>query len=837
MTPDRWTRIKDLFAQAAALPPGERAAFLGAACRTDDEPDDALRQSLEAMLAQDDAGDVLASLAGPPAPPPERVGPWRLVERVGEGGMGEVWRAERADGAYDQTAAVKLVRPGLATDLLARFRAERQVLARLDHPAIARLLDGGTASDGRPYLALEYVDGEPITDYADRRRLGVDARLALFAQVCEAVAAAHRQLVVHRDLKPSNVLVTDDGQVKLLDFGIAKLLDPDPEFTVAVTAAERRVMTPEYAAPEQVRGEPATTATDVYGLGVLLYELLTGARPYRLESRIRRAVERAILEAEPTQPSTAVTDADAARARSTEPAKLCRRLRGDLDQIVLRALRKEPERRYDGAAAFAADLARHRDGLPVEARPESAVYRAGRFVRRHRVGVIAAAAVALAVVVGAGLALWQAAEADRQRAAASREAAASAQVATFMTDLFRESNSAEVRGDTVSARDLLDQGLARIDSLAETPDVQADLLDVLGEIYGRLGRFEQAQQAFTRVVEIRRQQGDSLSVVAALAALAAVRDDERAFPEAIEIYRTALARARDARAPDSLRAALHLGLGEALVQNDDLAGAIRALDAATGFADRTFPADAPQAQSIRSLRAKVLVRQEDYAGARRLYERNIRQLRANDPSSWLAGELNSLAFAFKRSGDPAAAVPLYQEALSILERTDREGHRDRSVLLSNLAAAAYEVGDVQTAERSLVEKLDLETTYQEPGHWRIGSANGSLADFYERQGRSAPSLWHWRQQVEIYTAALGPGHSWTATAHASLGLTLLSAGDAPGAGAEFDACARALHERLAGGDPFDLDTKNSLARLIETLDERGLPQRAQAFRELLAAGS
>ena len=329
MTPSDFALVSRLFDAAADLGPADRVALLDA-----ESPPPAVRAEVERLLALDDAdeSDTPLTTFGPASAPPA-AGPWRLVERVGEGGMGEVWRAERADGAFAQTAAVKLVRPGLAPDLLARFRAERQVLARLDHPGIARLLDGGVAADDRPFLALEYVDGEPITAYCDRRRLPVEARLRLFGEVCDAVAYAHRALVVHRDLKPSNVLVadTDDGpRVKLLDFGIAKLLDPaEAAFTVPVTAGDRRMMTPEYAAPEQVRGEAVTTATDVYGLGVLLYELLTGTRPYRLESCARAAVERAILEAPPTEPSTAVTSAPSspmkrskyARSRGRNPAR------------------------------------------------------------------------------------------------------------------------------------------------------------------------------------------------------------------------------------------------------------------------------------------------------------------------------------------------------------------------------------------------------------------------------------------------------------------------------------------------------------------------------------
>ncbi|WP_412069845.1 protein kinase domain-containing protein [Rubrivirga sp. IMCC43871] len=509
MTPDRWTRIKALFAEAADLAPADRAAFLDDACRTDDAADPDLRAEVEAMLAQDEGAEAFfEDFAGSATPPPARVGPWQLVERIGEGGMGEVWRADRADGAYVQTAAVKLVRPGLAPDLLARFRAERQILAGLDHPAIARLLDGGQAPDGRPYLALEYVDGEPITAYADRRRLGVDARLALFRQVCDAVAAAHRQLVVHRDLKPSNVLVTDAGQVKLLDFGIAKLLDPAEGAAVAapVTEADRRVMTPEYAAPEQVRGEPATTATDVYGLGVLLYELLTGTRPYRLESRVRRAVEQAILETDPTEPSTAVSGAtDAATARSTEPPHLRRRLRGDLDQIVLKALCKEPTRRYDGAAALAADLGRHLAGLPVEARPEAVGYRIGKFIRRHRVAVAAAVAVLLALVGGAGAALWQGAEADRQRDRAADRAAEAEAVMTFLVDMIGDARPAGSDGDTLRVRDVIDGAVERLDTtFLDRPLVRATLASAFGRSYAHLGQTDASLPLFRRSLALRQ---------------------------------------------------------------------------------------------------------------------------------------------------------------------------------------------------------------------------------------------------------------------------------------------------------------------------------------------
>ena len=535
--PTRWRRIEAVFDEAADLPTAERAVFLDDACRTPDgEPDGSLREEVEALLAADVAatiffegadaqlgavvGDAVEE-AGGDGRDAEQVGPWRLVERVGRGGMGEVWRAERADGAFEQTAAVKLVRPGLADDVAGRFRAERQILAGLDHPNVARLLGGGRANDGRPWLAMEFVEGESITAYCDRRRLTVNERLALFGTVCDAVAYAHRSLVVHRDLKPSNVLVADDGTVKLLDFGIAKLLDDDagePQ-----TRTGRMLLTPEYAAPEQVTGGSITTATDVYALGALLYELLTGRRTVRVDGRSASAVEKAVLETEPTRPSEAVTEsaptggrvpspspapADGEDAtgtlRSTTTERLRRRLRGDLDRIVMKALRKEPDRRYEGAASLAADVRRHLDGLPVEARPDTASYRISKFVRRHRAGVAAAALALLAVVGGAGAALWQAEEATRQRDRAEAEARRARLTGDFYAGLFEAGSVDAGRSadEIAAASTLLDAAVDRLGALDGAPVEQGRLALRLADVLFGLDDFVRAD-SLARLAVVR----------------------------------------------------------------------------------------------------------------------------------------------------------------------------------------------------------------------------------------------------------------------------------------------------------------------------------------------
>ncbi|MCG8457877.1 MAG: serine/threonine protein kinase, partial [Holophagales bacterium] len=420
LSPDRWRRLEELFEQARERGPDARQALLDKSCAGD--PD--LRSELEAMLAADEgAEDHLDQLIGKAAlgvtesseAESRRIGPYRVLREIGRGGMGTVYLAERDDEHYRQRVAVKVLRRGPESqEMRLHLRRERQILAGLDHPHIAKLLDGGDTADGRPYIVMDFVEGEPLDVYCENRRLTVSERLELFLDVCSAVRFAHARLVIHRDLKPSNLLVTADGTVKLLDFGIAKLLETGageealalPTELATPTATGWMLLTPEYASPEQVAGLPLTVASDVYALGVLLYELLTGLRPYDVDRQSSLEVERVVREARPERPSTRVRQAAAAgeEARGPQRAegsveKLRRRLVGDLDNIVLEALRKEPQRRYASVEQLAEDLRRHLRGLPVRARPDTLGYRLGKFVRRNRRGV-GASLVALLVVVG-----------------------------------------------------------------------------------------------------------------------------------------------------------------------------------------------------------------------------------------------------------------------------------------------------------------------------------------------------------------------------------------------------------------------------------------------------
>ena len=423
---EHWSRIEALFQAALKRPAHERSAFLHQACNGEPE----LLAELESLLAShEQAGDFLVepvlvdaeavgeSLSG------RRIGAYQLLKEIGAGGIGLVYLAIRADDEYRKLVAVKLIKLGMDTRaIVRRFRHERQMLADLEHANIARLIDGGTTDDGRPYFVMEYVEGVPLDEYCDQHRLSVDERLKLFRTVCGAVHYAHQNLIVHRDLKPSNILVTADGIPKLLDFGIAKWLHPEPSVQTR-TSTGLRPMTPDYASPEQVRGETITTASDVYALGVLLYELLTGRHPYLTDDRWLPEVERLICEAEPERPSAMVSRAEGPRPAGWggSLATLRRRLAGDLDNIVLMALRKEPARRYASAQEFSEDIRRHLDGLPVIARKDTLAYRASKFVRRNKAAVVAATLVFVSLLSGLAATTWEAYRASQQRIRAEQQ--------------------------------------------------------------------------------------------------------------------------------------------------------------------------------------------------------------------------------------------------------------------------------------------------------------------------------------------------------------------------------------------------------------------------------
>ena len=838
----RWSLVSEAFDAVVELAPAERAAALDRLCAGADDPA-ALRAEVEALLDADaEAATVptdghlsdVAALLTEEARPGERVGPWRVVREIGRGGMGRVDLVERADGAYAQRAALKrlsLVAPGRVR----RFLRERQILATLDHPGIARLLDGGVAEDGAPYLVMEYVEGEPITRYAARQRLGLRERLALFVQVCDAVAYAHRHLVVHRDLKPSNVLVgerrartgeadlpTGAAQATLLDFGVARLLDAadDDPLTAEAPGAP---LTPGYAAPEQVEGGAVTTATDVWALGVLLYELLAGRRPFA--GATREAWSRSVLRADATAPSQAATGrggADPARLGAAADglgAADLRRLRGDLDAICLTALRREPAERYGSAHDLAADLRRYLAGEPVEARRPSAWYRARRFVGRHRTATAAAALVALAVVGGGAATAWQA-------RAARASAAESAATAEFLADLFQGADPTAA-GDSLLALDLLDRGARRLGAeLAGQPGTRAALTLAVGDAYLGLGRADSAEALARRALALRRPRGaapDRAGAVRARVLLgrALYRSDPAAGDDALA-RATADARALgdDAVLLDALEARGLLGAGDALPPAD----AVAVLDEAAALCRRIEGEASPR---LGRLLSTLAVRVASVGQHGRMEPLLREALAVQPPHTDPFGRsttLLDLAQTLLFSGRSGEARPLAVEAHGL--RRDLFGADDGRTaralaVLADLDARAdagrEALAEANAREAARVARATGDRATEVQALLALGTALGVL-------GRTAEAAEVAAARLEVVREAYGEDSPRFAGATQNLAFTLSEAGRH---GAAAEAWDRTVARMEASHGPDAASTVSALSDAGHWAAVAGRPGRAE----------
>ena len=782
MDGERWRRARALFDELADTPPAQWEARLAELAPDDAEVRREALDLLQADLAaagSTDVGDraraAVAELAARDETAwseklvGERVGPYALVRELGRGGMGAVWLAERADGEFEQRVAVKLIRPGWdAGELLARFRAERQILAGLTHPNIAHLVDGGVTADGKPWLALEYVDGVDLLAYCDGERLDLAARLRLFLTVCDAVAHAHARLVVHRDLKPSNLLVTRDGQAKLLDFGIAKLVDPQGSDVSAL-----RVFTPEYAAPEQVKGELVTTAVDVYALGLLLYALLTGRRPYRAEGSTPAAYERAILDQEPTRPSLVATREepeggpalDLAAQRQLTPERLRRELRGDLDAIVLKALRKEPAQRYAAVADLAADVERHLERRPVLARRGGWRYRAQRFLRRHAAAAALAALALIALVGGLAAALWQGAEARAQRNEARMqrdlaraESKKSAEVVAFMLELFEGSDPAAIQRNDVTARDLLERGVERVRAqFADQPAVRAELMKAMADAYNGIGLPKESAPLLEEVVALRRQLGEPLALAGALVDQAGLLrqggDADEALARLDEADRLLAADSVNAAAQREtrlLRARSHFGRGVVLLNVDDMAAvAEKELRAAAATQRELLGAAHDETLDTQVMLARVLGAQERFDDALAAIGEVIERLRARRPvpSNDLAEALQARGRIYWRQKRYPEYLDTSREVLALAEKAHGPGAFGVVISRHNLATALFYVGRHAEAVAESRQAIARAHELLPPTHPFLMAA-------LKRLGDSESAQQHWREAEAAFGEAL-----------------------------------------------------------------------------------
>jgi serine/threonine protein kinase/Tfp pilus assembly protein PilF len=764
----RWQQIQSLFEELIDEGAGDRTARLASVCGDDME----LRSSVESLLKSDARReDALLHVIGEAAESlleahqdrliGTRVGPYRVVSILGHGGMSTVYRGERDDSQYQQTVAIKVLQHAtLHPRLRSRLHSERHILATLDHPLIARLIDSGDLEDGTPYLVMEYVDGESIDSYCDSHTLFVRERLELFVKVCAAVQYAHRNLVVHRDIKSSNIFVTAEGAPKLLDFGIAKLLAPESlSHTLPVTRLQERILTPENAAPEQVLGRPITTATDIYALGVLLYQLLTGRSPYRLLSYSQLQLERAICMDDPVRPSQMVIsklsgekDADRSRLsdrRGLSPQRLRARLSGDLDAIVAMAMRKEPDRRYPSVEALADDLNRHLLGQPVRARQGDWRYNGAKFLRRHLWAVGGVAAAFLGLALFAGVMFWENHRIELARDATAQERDRAQQVSAYLVDVFSQADPFKAQGKEPTAKDLLDRGAEKISgNLNLQPEVRAQLLESIGLAYRRQGLSERAIPLFEQAVAIRRQERplNNGHVAVALANLA------RALTDAGHL----------------ISAEGYLDQAVALSESGGDAQAVQTADILVQFGDFAINAksDPPRAAQL-------------FGKALNIYRATI-----GNKNLQVASTLNGLAAAALWMDDYPLAEHYQREALDIFQATVSRNHPDNAVALATLGNIITQRGKYAEAEQVLNEALQIERNVFGADNQRIATIEADLGTLYDREGDTTRAIAATQTALKITRDRLGSSHYLTGYYLDALANFFLKANDLPTAEAD-----------------------------------------------------
>jgi serine/threonine protein kinase len=683
-----------------------------------------------------------------PLPCGGRIGVYRLIEEAGRGGMATVYLAEREVSGIQQRVALKLMDRGTDSDeVLRRFAHETRVLASLQHPNIARFYDAGATEDGRPYLVMEYIEGRPLTEYCDAARLAIEARLDLFGIVCGAVQYAHQNLVVHRDIKPSNIMVTDRGEVKLLDFGIAKLVAEEIDPAAPLTRTGLRVLTPEYAAPEQIRGEQIRTATDVYALGVVLYELLCGSRPgsgtadARLGDRLDRSIE-------PPSPSaivrrrtrTAPDTAAVAAARSTTTDRLRRSIEGDLDRIVLRALEHEPAQRYQSPQQLQDDLDRHARGLPVQARPATMRYRLRKYARRHRAGILGTAA-ALLVLVGFTAFHTQRITGERDRAQA--EAAKSRVTTHFLQRLLAEAYPSVTLGDTLfSMSALLERAVARVDSVTDQPGIQAELLRSLGDVYREQGRFEQALALLQRAVALHRGSGEPPSRAAgeALSALGHLQYERHDYEAAWQDHAASLEMWQQVFAADDTLVLYALNnmaaAASALERYDE---SLRLHQQVLARRRRMFADTSRLVHTTHNNLGHLHHRMGNLTDAEREHREALRMRRAGLPSDHpsIALSMNNLASTLDRRGKLEEAEQLHREALASFQRVFGPDHHRVGLAAYNLGLLLHKKGALAEAESLFRLALSIDRKTYGDQHLEVGTDLRVLGSLLREAGDCA----------------------------------------------------------------------------------------------------
>ncbi len=850
---NRWKKAEQIFIQAIELEEEKRLDFIRSQC----EGDEALAREVLSLVKAHASESILdrtldsyrksvvyeassESLKG------EKVGKYRVIGEVGHGGMGSVYLAERDDGEFERKVALKFLKNRFAApDQIARFKRERTILAALSHEHIAQLLDAGVTRFGQPWFVMELINGMPITEYCDEKRLTLQERIELFLDVCHAVQYAHQKLVIHRDLKPANILVSSEGSVKLLDFGIAKITDESeiPDNNIH-TREGLLPLTPVYASPEQAGGEMITTSSDLYQLGVILYELLSGFRPYELTGSSPSEIERTICERAPADPASHFTGAilgqdsrkeaveQVCRNRGTELTKLRRDLKGDLNAILLKAIRKEPARRYGSAGQMAEDLQRYLHGKPVQAHADSGLYRFKKFLKRHPAESASAAITLLVLIVYLFSLTWHSAQTRAALERAETEAAKSEQVVEFLMGMFEAGDPFEGDGGAVTAAAILERGLLQAESLDDQPEVQAQMYDVIGRVWYSLGEYQHAYPALEKARLLREGSANSelhtladtyYNLASAMHHLGKFRESNEFYQKALRIYKNL---------PD--------------YQSAEYAGslfAIADMSAVQGHHERSASMH-QQALQMRidlwgEVHSEVIA---SYLGLGRAYylsgnhtaafekielaDSVMGQMYSNDHPAYadlyeLSGRI------YQALGEAEPALDHYLKALQIRESVLGDDHIDTGISRKNLADFYFSEGNVDSAEElysNLLSTLDEESPLYRP-------VTQALANLYVKTGSLERAEPLYRKTVLLLQDHLNDHHPRLLHARIEYGSVLVQLSQFEQAESIFTETLKRLADQGPGA-PLDLKNR-VLSELVDLYEKRGLYQQADEYAELL----
>lgn len=793
MDQNYWNKIERIVDEALTLPPSERDVFISEQCNDDQvlksevntlleficksegwlENPEEYKEALYEDICKDLEFDDGKSLVG------QQVGAYTIIRELGRGGMGSIYLAQRSDGAFEHQVAIKIIRYEKASDdNVRRFKREQEILAGLNHHGIARLYDGGMTKDHFPYIIMEYVEGTPIDEYCQNEACSIDELIKLVKQILEAIKYAHENLVIHRDLKPSNILVTNAGNIKVLDFGISKFLQEDDR-TYMSTRSEERLLTPKYAAPEQIKQKNISTATDLYTLGLIFYELLAGVPPFKLDGLSYFEIEKTIVESTIEKPSKKVTSSQARK-----------RIEGDLDAIVLKALRKEPQLRYRSANEFLDDLNRCQDGLPVSARKDSLQYRTQKFIDRHKRGILITGFIVLFII---GLTAFYTLRIAEERNEAKFEARKAQNISNFLMDLFQANDPTIARGNTVTARDLLTRGVKRADILLDQPKIQAQMYDVIGQVYRRLGEYNKSKDLLSRAVTLRKIHYG---------------------PEA----------------PETAASLDHLGL--LFCNMGEYKEAEQILRRSNRIQKINYGSKNLKTAHTQSLLAYALRREGKYDQAEKLYRSslNIQQEQLGDNDLIAIETKSSLGATLHNKGKYKKAEELFREVLNQRRNILGNNHPDVAMSLNNLAALLMNEGEFKEAEPLLRESLAMRKKLFGTKHPKVALTMNNLALIVRDQGKYAEAEHLFKKALQMRLDLLGANNIATAITQYGLAELMLETDRPDSALSLYRKALKTFHLKLSGKHSF---TARTIMGMGSAQLERGKMEIAQ---ELLTKG-